>query len=480
MDDDDSPKQARAPSFSVSERQFSGIAARLTSARQLIRESALKQSYQAELERSLAVAVKELDAAHDELVRQQANLSAMSRDLEFERRRYQELFELAPEAYVVTTTDGLIVEANRAAHELFNVPDRRLEGRLIGVYLLSHAERPVVAAEMARIAVSGPQRREWLGRLRRRNADTHDVAVAVAGVRHPDTNDVVGARWILRDVSAWILAESEVRRLNVALEKRVEERTDELARRTEELGQRTHEAETANQAKAQFLAAMSHEIRTPLNAICGYAELLEMELHGPLTTRQSEFVQRIRRASSHLLRLLNDVLNFAKLQASRIEFETERVPLDAALDAAHAIVDAQAIGKGVQLVHLSAGHEIAAFADQDKVVQIILNLLTNAVKFTAVGGRITSICGESADEVWIEVRDTGYGIPANRIEQVFKPFVQLDRVSAGIGHGVGLGLAISRDLARGMSGDLTAESVVREGSVFRISLRPFRGAAPVT
>jgi PAS domain S-box-containing protein len=442
--------------------------------------SALRQSIQALpcttrgqlalLERLVESATAELATADAELTRRRRRMSGMARELEFERLRYQEMFELAPDAYIVTTIDGQILEANRAAHELVNMPEPTLQGLSLGAYLVSRSERPIVTQEIDQLAAVHAGRREWFGRLHRRGDTSRDVAVAVTAVRAPGTDAVLGARWLVRDVTAWIRAETEVRRLNVGLERRVAERTAELEERTRQLDQRTMEAEAANRAKAQFLAAMSHEIRTPLNAVAGYADLLEMAIHGPLSERQHDFIQRIRRANVHLLGLLNDVLNFSRLESSRVRFATEAVPFDDVLETAHGMIDPQAHERDVYITRCAPGAGIVADADHEKVLQIVLNLATNAIKFTPSGGRLTLSCGNAVDGVWIEVSDTGPGIPADRLDQIFEPFVQLGRSNTGMGHGVGLGLAISRDLARGMHGNLTAESVVGAGSTFRLTL----------
>jgi signal transduction histidine kinase len=331
-----------------------------------------------------------------------------------------------------------------------------------------------VGQEIAQLATATSGRHEWFGRVHRRGDTSRDVAVAVTAVRAPGSDAVLGARWLVRDVTAWIRAETEVRRLNMGLERRVTERTAELEERTRQLDQRTLEAEAANRTKAQFLAAMSHEIRTPLNAVAGYADLLEMAIHGPLSERQHDFVQRIRRANVHLLGLLNDVLNFSKLESSRVRFATEAVQIDEVLETAQGMIEPQARERGVRIARCSAGAGIVAEADHEKVLQIVLNLATNAIKFTPSGGRLTLSCGSAVDGVWVDVSDTGPGIPADRLEQIFEPFVQLSRSNTGMGHGVGLGLAISRDLARGMRGNLIAESIVGAGSTFRLTLPAHR------
>jgi PAS domain S-box-containing protein len=232
------------------------------------------------------------------------------------------------------------------------------------------------------------------------------------------------------------------------------------------------DAERANLAKSQFLASMSHELRTPLNAIQGHVQLLEMGLHGPLTPEQRETLERVQRSQHALQSLINDVLNFARLEAGRVEYHIEPVDVNAMVTTTLQMAEPLLVAKGLA----SGGTVPAALraaADPDKLRQILLNLLSNAIKFTASGGRVAidAARGDAAEGmVHIRVTDTGRGIPAERLGDIFDPFVQLNRQSSGSAAGIGLGLAISRDLARGMGGDLSVESDAGHGSTFTLTL----------
>jgi PAS domain S-box-containing protein len=229
------------------------------------------------------------------------------------------------------------------------------------------------------------------------------------------------------------------------------------------------EAERANKAKSEFLAAMSHDLRTPLNAIGGYADLVAEGVYGPVADAQVQALGRIRRAGKHLLSLINDILGFAKIEAGRIELNIGDVPVGEIVNGAAAMIDVQASKKGISLGVTADAEPALARADRERVVQILTNLLTNAVKFTEAGS-IT--VGWSADDrtVRIDVRDTGRGIPAEKLASVFEPFVQAGRSAEERQQGVGLGLAISRELARAMGGDLTVESAIAKGSTFTLTL----------
>ncbi|MEP7065163.1 MAG: ATP-binding protein [Gemmatimonadota bacterium] len=228
-------------------------------------------------------------------------------------------------------------------------------------------------------------------------------------------------------------------------------------------------AENANRTKADFLAAMSHELRTPLNAISGYAQLLEMGLHGPITEQQRTALERIRRSHNILARLIEDVLSFARIDAGHIQYKVADVAVDELLEGVEALVAPQLELKGLRYVYTPTDRSVNMRADRDKVEQIMLNLLSNAIKFTDEGS-IWVESGTTEEEVLIHVRDTGRGIPADKLQSIFEPFVQVDSgLKRGIG-GTGLGLAISRELARGMSGDIRTESIEGNGAMFTLAL----------
>ena len=229
-------------------------------------------------------------------------------------------------------------------------------------------------------------------------------------------------------------------------------------------------AEAANKAKSQFLANMSHELRTPLNAIGGYADLLLANIRGEITDAQRADLERIKRNQHHLLSLINDILNFAKIEAGRVAFDLEDVSMNETLGALEALVAPQLLQKQLKYEYRCCDPSFTAHADPERVQQILLNLLSNAVKFTPPGGEVHVDCGATHDSMLVSVRDSGVGIPPDKLEQIFEPFVQLDRGQASMNVGTGLGLAISRDLARAMGGDLTVTSTLERGSTFLLKL----------
>jgi signal transduction histidine kinase len=237
-------------------------------------------------------------------------------------------------------------------------------------------------------------------------------------------------------------------------------------------------AEEANAAKSSFLAAMSHELRTPLNAIAGYVDLLELEVHGPLNAEQHRSLERVRANQALLLGLISDVLNFARLEAGRLEMDASPVSVADVLERLESFVEPQVRAAGLHFARESVEPELIACGDAERIAQILLNLIGNAIKFTPAGGLIALRGDRDGESVRLSVRDTGRGIPPELSRKIFEPFVQIGRERVERSHqGVGLGLAISRDLAVAMAGTLEVTSTPGQGSTFTLAL-PAWNAAP--
>ena len=231
------------------------------------------------------------------------------------------------------------------------------------------------------------------------------------------------------------------------------------------------EAEAANRSKTEFLATMSHELRTPLNAIGGYADLMLAAVHGPLPPAYADYARRLKSSQQHLLGLINAVLDFARVEAGHVSYAIEPVSLTRLLADIEPMVDPQAQLRGLKLCWESFDDTLRLLGDAEKIRQILLNLLSNAIKFCDRGDCISVSIRSTADRVAILVADTGAGIPGDRLERIFEPFVQAHADQGGQSEGIGLGLAISRELAEGMGGSLTVASEVGKGSVFTLELK---------
>lgn len=224
--------------------------------------------------------------------------------------------------------------------------------------------------------------------------------------------------------------------------------TAERDRSRTELSRARDIATAANRAKSEFLAVMSHELRTPLNAIAGYAELLGMGVAGELNEKQSEAVERIRTNQEHLLTLIDDVLNFAKIEAGTIRIESEPIPLCDVVASVEAPLRPQLARRRLTLVYDECDRSLVVSADPTKLRQILVNIVGNSVKFTPPGGRIEIRTDRDRDRALLCVSDTGIGIPPELIDRVFEPFFQAQNGTTREFSGVGLGLAIAREIAR--------------------------------
>jgi len=244
----------------------------------------------------------------------------------------------------------------------------------------------------------------------------------------------------------------------------------ELETRASEADTARQEAEEANRSKSDFLAMMSHELRTPLNAIGGYAQLLTMGIHGPLTEAQRNALERIDRNQTHLLTLITDLLSFARIDAGRVQYDIRDIALHESLANLEPLIAPQLQSRALTFSYLPCPPGLRVRADADRLSQILLNLLGNAIKYTPDGGVVSLGCKFDDAVVRIQVRDTGRGIPADRLTYIFEPFVQGERALNRPDEGVGLGLAISRELAAAMNGELTVSSELGRGSSFTLAL----------
>jgi signal transduction histidine kinase/CHASE3 domain sensor protein len=229
-------------------------------------------------------------------------------------------------------------------------------------------------------------------------------------------------------------------------------------------------AESANRAKAAFLASMSHELRTPLQAALGFAQLVRSGVYGDVNEQQSEVLGRVERSQTHLSLLIDDILDFARLEAGRVRIEVRPVPLDEVIADLAPLVEPQAGKKNVELALLPPAPGLSVMADRQRLQQILVNLVGNAIKFTPEFGTIRVGAQKDTTTATVFIQDTGKGIPADRLQAIFEPFVQVEDAFTRTATGAGLGLAISRDLARAMGGDLTVDSELGKGSTFTIVL----------
>jgi PAS domain S-box-containing protein len=397
-----------------------------------------------------------------------------------------QMLGLERDAVVGRHVENILIVGSKIFYQTHLFPLLRLHGRAEEIFLLF---RSADGAEVGALvnAVRRERNGEWVidcvvMRVRERRkfedallrakqeAEASRATSEARGAELQAANTLLEQQAMELELSQQQLSE-QAEELQVQSEE-LQVMNDELLERSLELERQRGIAEEANRAKSAFLAAMSHELRTPLNAIGGYVQLLEMGIHGPVSEAQREALQKVARSQRHLLRLINEVLNLAKIEAGGVHYEIGRVEVRGVVDAVLPMVEPQMSERGLAC-QLDVPADLAVRADRDKTEQVLLNLLGNAVKFTPRGGRVrvqaTPVAG-LPPRIRLSVEDTGIGIPADRLEQVFEPFVQVSTDPARRAEGTGLGLAISRDLARGMGGDLTASSVVGRGSTFSLEL----------
>jgi PAS domain S-box-containing protein len=421
----------------------------------------------------LSVAEEELRAQQETLVETHNLLEIQRNLLEIQRNRYHTLFDLAPDPYVVTDGLGTIEEANAAASALLGPSSRQLVGKNL-VTFVDGRSRSEFQTQLNALG-NGVHVEKWMIETVVRDARPATVEATVSTLEaRPDGKSSLC--WLLRDMSARRETEESMQALNRSLNARVAQRTRELELALDGEQTARKEAEAANRIKTELFARLSHEFRTPLHAVSGYLEILQQNIHGGLNAEQRRDVGRIHQAQEHLLTLVNMILDFAKLEGGPIELTMAEIPIEETLRGAEALVAPQFAKKSVSYTHKSGDHSLTVFADREKVQQILVNLLANAVKFTPAEGSVELDWRVEDESLLVRVRDTGSGVPEDKIEQIFEPFVQLRAPGSVPSGGTGLGLAISRDLARAMGGDVTATSTPGVGSVFTLTL-PLRKRA---
>jgi PAS domain S-box-containing protein len=407
------------------------------------------------------------------------------------------IVDSSDDAIIGKSLDSVIRSWNKAAERMFGYTADEAIGQSIRMLIPDELQdqEDMILARLRR-----GERIEHFETVRKRKDGTLvDVSLSVSPIRNR-AGEIVGAAKIARDISETKRLLDAERRLTTqlqeqaveleqqmeqaqdlqveleqqleesqALQTTLEETNEALNRAIQVADGATHTAERANRAKSQFLATMSHELRTPLNAILGYVDVLELQVEGAISPAQLAYIGRIRTSGRMLLRLIEDVLDLSKLESGRQTFQITDVPVNDIILSLQTFVEPQLAKRGVSYRVHPCLQGLVAVGDRNKIEQILLNLVANAVKFTE-SGRIDVSCHGARDGIYIEVADTGRGIPPEHLEAIFEPFVQGETDLTRSFPGTGLGLAISRQLARGMGADLTVKSTVGVGSTFTLKL----------
>jgi PAS domain S-box-containing protein len=400
----------------------------------------------------LQTALEELRVADEELRQQNEELMLTRAVAEVQRQRYQELFDFAPDGYLVTDNSGVIQEANQAAAKLLGILQRHLVGKPVAVFI-PDADRSAFRSRLNQLQKQIVVQ-EWEIVMRSRDGNTFDASLTIAPICNRNTQ-TIGLRWMLRDITARKQAEEKSRLYQL-----------------ENL-----QLQEATKLKSQFLALMSHELRTPMNAILGFSQLLLRQANAHhLPPNCINLAERILQSGKHLLLLIEDILDFSKLEAGRLELRVEEFNLVELVN--RTVEELQILFQQKQLTV-----EIQCLLDHPHIVndpyrvrQILVNLLSNAIKFTHTGSVCVKVEEVLPNKVAIAVKDTGIGIAEEDLNYIFQEFRQVNQIMTRTCGGTGLGLAISDRLVKMMQGRIIVDSQLGEGSTFRVELpRQVRG-----
>jgi signal transduction histidine kinase len=410
-------------------------------------------------QRSLGDALTELDAAFNELATAQDELRIQTeqladarRDLAEQRRRYRMLFVSAPAAYLVTTPEGVVCDANQQAGALFNVRPKFLIGKPLVVYVASAARRGF-HDRLHQLRTPGTICDDWLIEMQPRARDCFDASATVVCGIEP-TQQHTELQWLIFDVTARRREERALQQAKADLEQRVAERTREL--------------EAASRAKDDFLASLSHELRTPVNVIRGFARMLRS---GALDADSSaRAIDAIDRNAARQTRLVADLLDVARINAGKFALRQQRTDLRLAIVAARETVLASAEGKKVRFTLHMPDAAVWVWGDAERLQQVFDNLLSNAIKFTPANGEVALEMVPEGPGWRVSVRDTGIGIAPEFLPHVFERFRQADSSTSSYG-GLGLGLSIVQYIIQMHGGSVAAYSAGRgRGATFSCTL----------
>ena len=394
---------------------------------------------------ALANALEELRVVEEEICQHNEVLQQARQELDNERHRYQDLFDFAPDGYLVTDVHGKVHDANRAAAELLNVPQKYLSGKVLTNFVPEEQRRVFRSLLLQLRSIDRIQ--EWEISLLARSKPRFEAAITVVTVKDAK-GKVIALRWLIRDITERKQMEAQLHQIQLQNLELIE----------------------ADRIKAQFIATMSHELRTPLNAILGFSSLLLRHFQQRFEPQQFTMIERIFENGQHLLSLIDDVLDFSKLRSHQLELQLETFDLADLVVATVEELKSLADKKNLDLqVHLVQDH-ILVVNDRNRVRQIITNLLSNAIKFTDEGQISIEVGLVRSDRPTITVRDTGIGIAETDLTLIFQEFRQANQTITRSHGGTGLGLAITKALTELIGGEISVESELGQGSMFMVEL----------
>mgnify|MGYP002777029104 CR=1 FL=1 len=401
---------------------------------------------------ALSQALEELKATEEQVCEQNQQLLEARQALEAEQRRYQELFEFAPDGYLITDNHGQIQEANRVAVDLLRIEKKYITGKTL-INFVVEEHRHIFRLLLLQLQ-SIHQVREWEIPLVAHDGTRFEAALTTVAVR-TESGDTIALRWLIRDITT---------------RKQIEEQLRKIQYQNLQLTE-------ADRLKEQFIATMSHELRTPLTAILGFSDLLMRQFHRQFPPHQLKLIERIFENGRHLLSLIEDILDFSNLRARRIDLQLEMFDLNELVGQTVEEMRSMAEQKKLDFHHHFCVTNSFIFNDRIRVKQILVNLISNAIKFTDSGSVCVQVRPGKFGRIAIVVQDTGIGIEDANLDSIFQEFRQVNQTSTRQHGGTGLGLAITKALTQLMGGEITVQSKLGLGSTFIVEL-PMRVASP--
>jgi PAS domain S-box-containing protein len=393
----------------------------------------------------LRIALEELHVAEEELRQQNADLVAAQHLIDSERQRYQALFQFAPDGYLVTDIYSMVQEANQAAAILLNTTHDAIIGKPLVVFVLEEDRKAF--RSMLNQFQQVKRIEEWEVRLRRRHGAPFNAALTVE-IGRDFSGEASTLRWLVRDITARKQAEEHLRQMQLQNLQLVE--TDRL--------------------KSQFISTLSHELRTPMQAILGFSQLLQRYFHPQSDPQPLTMLDRIIRNGQNLLSMIEEMLDFSRLEAHRMQLHLEPFDLTELVSTTAEELRSLAEQKGLSLQVNLPQSNIPVVNDCTRVRQILVNLLSNAIKFTEQGRVTLELSDLSETHVMVAVKDTGIGIDPADQEKIFQKFWQVNQSTTRRQGGTGLGLSITYSLVKIMQGEIAVESQSGVGTTIRVKL----------
>ncbi|MBD2461308.1 PAS domain-containing protein [Oscillatoria sp. FACHB-1407] len=394
----------------------------------------------------LQTALEELQTAEEELRQQNEQLLIAQQLAEAEQHRYQELFEFAPDGYLVTDIYGTICEANRVAASVLNICKQDLIGKNLVSVVPEEDQRSFCMLLNQLPSINRVQ--EWEIKLLSQDQGLFDAALTIETVRD-ERGHAIALRWLLRDITARKQADEQLRQMQLQNLQLLE----------------------ADRLKNQFIAMLSHELRTPMNAILGFSQLLFRQFHQGADPQVVHMVERIVSNGRHLLTLIEEMLDISRLKVNHLELCPSSFDLVELVKSTMHELQSLAKQKELSLqVSLPTNASIPVVNDRTRLHQVLINLMSNAIKFTNIGGVFVEVFELPEGRVAIAVHDTGIGIDPKHQKLIFQEFWQVNQTLTRQHNGTGLGLPITQALVKLMHGSIALESEVGVGSTFRVEL----------